>query len=48
MQHYRLLTGIHKTTILKLLVRFGQACREFLDHAALIRRQRDKARNETG
>jgi IS1 family transposase len=24
-------TGIHKTTILKLLVRFGSACREFLD-----------------
>lgn len=24
-------TGIHKTTILKLLVRFGDACREFLD-----------------
>jgi IS1 family transposase len=24
-------TGIHKTTILKLLVRFGNACREFLD-----------------
>src|SRR5260370_15592293 len=24
-------TGIHKTTILKLLVQFGGACREFLD-----------------
>lgn len=24
-------TGIHRTTILKILVRFGEACREFLD-----------------
>lgn len=25
------ITGVHQTTILKLLVRFGNACREFLD-----------------